>query len=1409
MKRLRFWNITLPLALAFGLSLLVRPMPAEELPAEVLEAANALPVDFDTPHTKWAKPYAQGPLRVLFFAQMNTDVNVGPTRYAVELMRRFDLEGDAVLVVDNGAYGDAEALDKAFAEVRKIVTFPEEWSFRFDAEEEGLSEAWHKQSSFEDWGKIRIDQHWTMQGEERRGVGWYATGFEMPQTDGTALMICFGAVDGYCDIFIDGRKVGEQTIAPVTMWDHPFYIPLDNGLTPGHHVMAIRVKKDSHNAGIWKPIWIVGKSELVLPPRRTAYGGEAGRQRLTRLLHNDYDCYVSSGPVFSFLPESARSVILQRVKSGAGLALLSAEGDEEILASAQVLKDMPDLLQGPKTKAYLLGKGRVVRAVGPPIPDLRHSNAAKERFGWAVRNDWHYEALGGAILWAAKREPPLKLSLGGLPARIPYSQVSKHRLTVTCGGSDQQNSFRLQARVRSLDRGPFSLYPTNQGQPSSGQQVFSLPSLPAGTYSVEVFARSKRGMGGWTMGELTVTTTEQVENLELQQDWGEVGEHITGTVAVKDLPGQGRSLRIQAVDKYGRVLEYQDIADPQGTVGFSLPIRPWMPSVVWVEAVLRAGEDEVSHTSAFFTIPHRRQDDWNFVLWGVLYGASHLLPQVEETLARCGVTARIETSSVPWWYMTAAGMAYVPYCSSGLQRQHWTQEGRQDSIALDTNGVLEGGCWNDEPAVTQRLREWLGAENDYRRHGVLAYDMGDENETLGSCLHPTCWQAYLDYLKEQYGSIAALNESWGTSFKEFGEIQPIIDETALPWITEPEGRSTQLKTYANNELSSLQAPPGSTAWSEEMKNYPRWFDRKAFQATNFANYCRRFGQAAEEIDPRALAGPEGTGWLDDDLDAIVRHTDWWILYSIPASEVVRSIAPPGYLYGHWVGYSNTNPKYALSDFWLSFLRGANCIGWWRVDNFLGPHYGPSLGSRELVESAQVVFDGLGELLNIKSQTQHDGIAMLHSFASSQASSLEAGPSYGTYSGWMTNSESESAKGVDWALKPGGKNHMVWHRAIRALGLQFEYVTDRMMRLDEFRPDQYKVMILSQCEAIGLQQAELIREFVANGGTVIADVRPGLFDDHCKPLAGGALDDVFGVRHTGNVAALKTDGIIRGEIGGRRVATRISGLDVNPAVQLTTGKAAGEAGQTPLVIRNQVGAGQAILLNFAMCSFPNLSIPKTHEAKADLLSAIFASAGVQWPLRLLDEDGNRRRNVEAVRWQTGNLEVVAIYGPLDDGRAQWRPREGLLDRVGAADVPKPVRIQLAQARYVTEIGSGREAGPTKEFTVHIRPWRPVFVVLSDQKLRSPVLTLPQRAVGPGQLLRVGLHIPDAQGLHALKLRVTTPDDQPAAWFNRSVMVGPGGAELALPLAHNDQLGQWTVQVTDLYTDRSMLARFQVR
>ena len=57
-----------------------------------LEVDHALTFDFPTPHTKWAQPYALGKIRVLFF----TDGTGTNPRECVELMQRFDIEGQAV-----------------------------------------------------------------------------------------------------------------------------------------------------------------------------------------------------------------------------------------------------------------------------------------------------------------------------------------------------------------------------------------------------------------------------------------------------------------------------------------------------------------------------------------------------------------------------------------------------------------------------------------------------------------------------------------------------------------------------------------------------------------------------------------------------------------------------------------------------------------------------------------------------------------------------------------------------------------------------------------------------------------------------------------------------------------------------------------------------------------------------------------------------------------------------------------------------------------------------------------------------------------------------------------------------------------------------------------------------------------
>ena len=1124
--------------------------------------------------------------------------------------------------------------------------------------------------------------------------------------------------------------------------------------------------------------------DAVLIEGSAVHGGASGTQRLAGLLQTPYDCYVVKLDGLANIPDPHRSTIIEHVRQGAGLVTIRplTDDDRALLGALEALAEPPGLFADMHATAHTLGKGRVADHTGwKGHRWTLASPGPKDRlFGVYLLRDLRTQTEGRAILWAARREPQVSLSISLPGDSLARDRLPGQQITVAWNGKDVQGPLKLHMRLLSQSRGSRELARRSDLDPSAGSETFKVPLLPAGTYWAYASAVSARGVEAWGVEQFDVAAAEHPGNVKLAREWGEAGETIEGTVDVKSSDRAQRTLRVHAVDRYGRVLARQVFSNPGPTVSFSLPTESWMPNYLGIEAALMDGDEPISYAypNDTYTIPRRRQNDWNLVMWGRLYAP---LDIADEMLAHAGITSRIETTHVPWWQMSRAGMNYVPYCSSGLQRQHWSRKGRGYSISLDDHGVLKNGCWNDEPAVTGRLREWLGAENDFRSHGVLAYSMGDEMNTLGSCLHASCMKTYRDYLRNQYATIAALNRSWGTEFGDFGQV----------------GLS---KADDNLEQEAFKR-----------QQYPRWFDRRAFQAWNFANYCKRFAAAAREIDPQAISGPEGTGWLDDDLDLIVRSTDWWILYSIPAAEVVRSLAPRGYRYGHWIGYSTENPKYVLSDFWLSFLRGANCIGYHRGDDFFGPNLEPSiLGSKEMVQTGRIVFDGLGTLLNIESDMLHDGVAMLHSFAASQAAHIEPGPTYGTYSGWLTNAESEGLKGLDWALKPGGKNHMVWHRAIRAVGLQFEYVTDRMMRLDEFQPDQYKVLILSQHGAIGATEAQVIRSFAENGGTVIADIRPGLYDEHCKPLEAGALDELFGVRHTANVPAVAAPGRMTVKAGGRDVSVELPELRVNPALELTTGKAMGKAGPTPIGIENQVGRGRAILLNFPMCSFSNLSLPETPEADAQWLTSLFASAGVKWPLRLLDAQGGRKRNVEAVRWKTGDgIEVVAVYGPLHDGRAQWRPKAGLIERIRAIDVPTPMKIRLPEARHVTVIGSEHKLGSVDQFTIQRRPWRPVFVVHSARPLQDPVLEPQMQVAAPGQTLKLRLEIPNAQGLHALKVRVTAPHGAAAPWFDQSLIVGQEAKDLSLPLAQNEKAGTWTVEVVDLYNAKSTVARFEVR
>jgi hypothetical protein len=163
---------------------------------------------------------------------------------------------------------------------------------------------------------------------------------------------------------------------------------------------------------------------------------------------------------------------------------------------------------------------------------------------------------------------------------------------------------------------------------------------------------------------------------------------------------------------------------------------------------------------------------------------------------------------------------------------------------------------------------------------------------------------------------------------------------------------------------------------------------------------------------------------------------------------------------------------------------------------------------EQVGPALVEVEKLSALL-AGARWQHDGIAIYYSHPSIQL-------------GWVLDAQ---AHGRTWTNRNNdhrlGSSHGVrraWENMLRDQGLQYDFLS-YVDVIQNGVPSAYHVLILPACLCLSDAEARRIREFVEAGGTVVADYLPGVWDQHGKGRPdGGALDDLFGVRHDPHMTA---------------------------------------------------------------------------------------------------------------------------------------------------------------------------------------------------------------------------------------------------------------------------------------------------
>lgn len=353
----------------------------------------------------------------------------------------------------------------------------------------------------------------------------------------------------------------------------------------------------------------------------------------------------------------------------------------------------------------------------------------------------------------------------------------------------------------------------------------------------------------------------------------------------------------------------------------------------------------------------------------------------------------------------------------------------------------------------------------YGPYHPLYYDLGDESGIADLSafwdfdLSPDSLAGMRVWLRQQYGSLTALNAEWGTHFASWSAVRP---------------ETTRL------------------AMRRQDGNFSSWSDFKAWMDVAYARALRAGTHAVHAADPHAIAGMEGVqipGWGGYNFADLAHSVDLMEITGVYGESLplLHSLNPR--IIPIITSFS-TSP-FSIRRTWHAVLNGARGLVLWDAhDNIVRP-------DGTIGQAGEVYAPLFAELhrvapLLIDSRLLLNRVAILYSPESFR---LE----------WMLD---QKPKGDAWMLRKSQTEleNDPWRRALHGymhvlagLHLRPRFVTAAMLHGLRAR-----ALILPDTLSLSAQEARAIARFAARGGVVIADKPPGAYDGHGKRLAQPAL-----------------------------------------------------------------------------------------------------------------------------------------------------------------------------------------------------------------------------------------------------------------------------------------------------------------
>lgn len=1047
------------------------------------------------------------------------------------------------------------------------------------------------------------------------------------------------------------------------------------------------------------------------------------------------------------LPEQARTRIAELVAEGTGLwltrTLLPMELDEkapweEPLEGDVVPWKIP-ATYAPLRKGALgcCGEGRVIRGV-PLAARVRVDRRTTALDYW----EYHYALVGQLLYWAVGFE---------LPVNLEKIECTRSSVSVRLYSLDDET-----AKVRIRVRDEFGNVLTQRDLDAElAEDETTQVTLPLGkregsaAHVADLIVLDEDGRA-LTWGAQTFPERKplirrwQPEEIAFARE-GEA--RLTATIKGQ-LPPNAK-LSIELLDGANRrVAAAETTASANTTV--TLPLHRATGYIFQARATLHA-EDTILDQAVcegHINVPERRRlDKFHTYFWGGA-GLGVMPPHMAYDLYTVYRDAGVNCN---WgdkypgqnsWAFDRLNMTFE-VASVGMRFKGLTKQ------EMESSPDARGGI--GDPATAVGLRE-RGAEvaRQYRHANIFMYGCADENPGPGKdvSFNPPALAEFRRWLRDtQYKSLSGLNQEWQTEFETWEAVMPMTE--------------AEVKEHGRDAGS-----------------YAAWADQRQFNKWSYASFAKAFTEGVRSADPDALVGASGT-----QESSAYSGRDWWLLAraytglsAYGGTQTREQMAfNPSLIRHSWMGYNKDNPR-LRNGMWGCISDQNYGFGIFSDRTHIDPDYTLPMHGRELKAALEEMKRGAGQML-VSAKRVWDQVYLLQSPAS-------------IHGAYITGQDKLHRGTVHGLMRMLGDLHVAY-RAI-------SYEQLAQGKLAEFGA---RVLLLPHMVALSGAQCRRIQEWVSAGGTIIADLTPGVMTEHCRLLEKGQLDDLFGIDRS---EAQLTEGKWELRPPGAPAdsqpypaGTIETGIRTKARALWTAASAKGES--TPIFFHRPVGKGHAFYLacdalaHYGRVRGKALSDEERPlvESYLNLFSKAFAQAGHK-PVAsasLLDPE-------------TGNLGSRCPYVNLyakDDGPARYY---SVIRDVYIANQSPPdtlARIAFDRTGYIYDVLGQKLLGRGNSVDLTFTKYTLRLCAVLPYRVDEMKLTVSSARLRQGDELTLSAQLATTGGKperHWFRLDVIRPAGRLDLAYSRNVEAKGGRAEIAIPFALNDPPGKWTIIVQDV-------------